>query len=87
VFLSVTGCEALDVPTVWLAKVRLAGETEAVGTAAVPLKVTVCVAGLALSVMTTVPGSADTAVAEVKVTLMLQLPPALTLLPQVFVSV
>ena len=74
-------------PTVWLANARLEGETEAVGTAAVPLKVTVCVAGLALSVIVTVPARADTAVAEVKVTLMAQLPPALTVLPQVLVWV
>ena len=58
----------------------------AVGTPAVPLKVTVCVLGLALSVRVSVPASEVTAVEEVNVTLMVQVAPAFILVPQLFVS-
>jgi hypothetical protein len=84
VLLTVTGCEALVVPTPWLPKEgRLEGETVTVGAAAVPLKVTIWVP--ALSVIVRVPGSADTAVVEVNVTLIVQAPPAPMPVPQVLV--
>ena len=86
VLLRVTGWEALEVPNSWLPKVRLEGTTEAAGAVAVPLKVTVCVAGLALSVRVSVPVTVP-ALAAVNVTLMVQVPPALMLVPQVLVCV
>jgi len=41
VLLSVTGCDVLVVPTLWLLNVRLAGETPATGAVPVPVKLTV----------------------------------------------
>jgi hypothetical protein len=83
--LSVTGIEALGVPTIICdAKVRLVVEREAVGTAPVPLKLTVCGLLLALSVMVRVALRAPAA-AGVKLTVIGQVPPAATLAPQVFV--
>jgi hypothetical protein len=66
-------------------KVRVLGESETVGTAAVPLKLTVWGLPLALSAMLKVAASADTAVAEVNVTLTVHVPPAPRLVPQVLV--
>jgi hypothetical protein len=73
----------LEVPTAWLLKVRLrlAGEIETVGTAPVPVKVTVCVVGLALSVMVRTPLTVLAPVG-VNVTLIVQLPPAAMPVPQ-----
>src|SRR5271157_1291853 len=83
--LSVTGMEALGVPTIICdAKVRLVVEREAVGTAPVPLKLTVCGLLLALSVMVRV-ALREPAAAGVKLTVIVQFPPELTLAPQVFV--
>jgi len=85
VLLSVTGIEALGVPTIICdAKVRLVVGREAVGTAPVPLKLTVCGLLLALSVMVRVALREPTA-AGVKVTVIVQFPPETTLAPQVFV--
>ena len=65
-----------------LANVRgVLGERETLAAAPVPVKLTVCVPGLALSVMVSVPVRVPAA-EGVKVTLMVQLEPALTLEPQ-----
>jgi hypothetical protein len=74
----------LLVPTDWLAKVRLAGETPAEGAAPVPVRLTAWGLPLALSVMLTEAVRLPLAVG-VKVTLIVQLPPAATELPQVLV--
>jgi len=67
---------ALVVPTVWLVKVRLEGEKEIPGTPVpVPVKLTDCGVVAALSVMVMVPVRVFTAVG-VKVTEMVQNPPA-----------
>ena len=81
VLLRVTGWEALEVPTAWLLKVRLEGETEARGATPVPLKLTVCGLPLALSVRVIVPVRVPLAVG-VKNTLIAQPVPAATLAPQ-----
>jgi hypothetical protein len=75
----------LVVPTACAGKVNEAGErlTTAV-VAPVPVRLTVCVAGLALSVMVTAPALVPVAVG-LKVTLRVQLAPAATLEPQVLV--
>jgi hypothetical protein len=75
----------LVVPTACAGKVNEAGErlTAAV-VAPVPVRLTVCVAGLALSVMVTAPVLVPVAVG-LKVTLRVQLAPAATLEPQVLV--
>src|SRR5438552_1905593 len=83
----VTDCAALLVPTSWLAKVRLVGERLTSGAfayAPVFRSLTVCGLSLALSVMVIVPVRVPVAVG-VKVTLMLQLAPAATDVPQVLV--
>src|SRR5208283_1124140 len=79
VLVSVTGCELLSLPCAWLAKVRLGGETETAGTAAVPVKVTVCEP--ALSTMLRLPLVVPLAVG-VNVTVIVQAPPAPMLVPQ-----
>ena len=88
VLLSVTVCAALVVPTVWLAKVIEVAERLAVVVGAVPVPVRLTVCGLpeALSVMLKVPVRIPEAVG-VNVTLMVQLAPTATELPQVSVSV
>jgi hypothetical protein len=85
VFLSVTGCGLLHVPTACGGKVKEAGErlSEGVPTP-VPVRLTVWVAGLALSVIVKVPLSEPPRVG-VKVTLKVQLAPAATLAPQLLV--
>jgi hypothetical protein len=85
VLFSVTAWAALVVPRFWLLNVRLVGETAANGPLPVPVKFTVCGLLVALSVRVNVavrvPGPVG-----VNVILMVQLPPAATELPQVFVS-
>src|SRR6266852_6532832 len=83
--LRVTACAPLLVPTSWLAKVRLVGERLTAGAleaVPVPVRLTICGLSLALSLMVMLPVRVPAAVG-VKVTLMLQLPPAATALPQV----
>jgi hypothetical protein len=67
-----------------VAKVKEAGERLTTGPVPVPVRLTVCVAGLALSVMVKAPVLVPRAVG-LKVTLMVQLALAATLEPQVFV--
>ena len=72
-------------PTSCAGKVNEAGERLTICVATpVPVRLTVCVAGLALSVMVTTPVSAPTTVG-VKVTLRVQLAPAATVGPQLLV--
>jgi hypothetical protein len=82
---SVTGCEALGVPTAWLLKVKLLAETPATGAVPVPVRLTVCGLPLALSVIVRVPVRVPVAVG-VKVTLIVQEPVAATPLAHVLVS-
>ena len=85
VFVSVKLCGLLLVPTACEANAKDAGETLAAGPPEpVPVRLTVCVAGLALSVMVRVPVLVPLAVGP-NVTLMLQEVPAATLEPQVLV--
>lgn len=86
VLVRVTVCAALVVPTLTLLKVKLAGESWTAG-AVVPMPVRLTVCGLpgALSVMERVPLIVPDP-EGVKVTEMVQFPPARTLDPQVFVS-
>ncbi len=84
---SVTDCAALVVPTGWLANVSEEAErltTGAEAAAPVPVKLTDCGLPEALSVMLRVPVRVPDAVG-VNVTLMVQLAPAATELPQVLV--
>jgi len=83
-FESVRFWGALDVPTPWGPKVRLVGDRVRTGWTAVPARLTVCGLPLALSVT---PSDALRVPAAVgaNVTLIVQPPPAVTLLPQVFV--
>src|SRR5450759_4169456 len=84
VLLSVTGWEALEVSTIiCTGKVRLEVERETVYAAPVPLKLIVCVPVLALSVRVSVPALEPDAVG-VKIMLIVQLPLAATVVPQVF---
>jgi hypothetical protein len=72
------------VPTACEGKVKEAGERLTTGAVPVPVSLTVWVAGLALSVMVTAPVRVPVAVG-LKVTLRVQLAPAATLDPQVWV--
>ena len=74
----------LLVPTACAEKVKEAGERLTTGAVPVPVRLTVWVAGLELSVTVTAPVLVPAAVG-LKVTLMVQLPPVATLEPQVFV--
>jgi hypothetical protein len=85
VFVSVTLCGLLLMPTGSTGKVKEVGERLTAGPVPVPVRLTVWVAGLALSVMVRVPVLVP-AVVGLKVTLMAQLAPAATLEPQVLVS-
>jgi hypothetical protein len=88
VLVSVTVCAALVVPMVWLAKVSEVGEklTAGAGTAApVPVSVAVCGLPAVLSTMLNVPVRVPAAVG-LKVTLIVQLAPAATEVPQVSLS-
>ena len=82
----VTGCAELVVPTGRLPKARLAGERLTTGAVLVPVPERLTVWGLpaALSEMLRVPLRVPVAVG-VKVTLIVQLAPAATLVPQLFV--
>ena len=72
-------------PTVWAEKVNEVGENvTVVEEAPVPVRLTVWVAGVALSVTVTVPDAAPVAMG-LKVTAMLHEAPAATLAPQVLV--
>jgi hypothetical protein len=81
---SVTVWAALVAPTIWFVNVRFAGAKLAPGTVPVPLKLIVCGLPGALSVMVTAALRALAAVGA-NCTLMMQLPPAATLAPQVCV--
>jgi hypothetical protein len=82
---SVTVCALLHVPTACAGKVKEAGERLSTGAATpVPVRLTVWVAGLALSVIVKVPVS-EPATVGVKVTLRVQLAPAATVAPQLLV--
>jgi len=83
--LRVTLCAVLVVPTFWLLNVRLVGKTLAAAAAPVPVRLTVCGLPAALSEMLTDAVRVPVAVG-VNVTLIVQLPPAATELPQVLVS-
>jgi hypothetical protein len=87
VFVSVTVCAALVVPTFWLAKVSETGERLAVVVdgVAVPVRPTVCGLPGALSLTLKLPVRVPDAVG-VNVTLMAQFPPAARELPQLSVS-
>jgi hypothetical protein len=81
----VTGCTALIVPKVWLPKFRLVGVRLADGALPVPLRFTVWGLPAALSAMLSTAVRAPRA-AGVKVTVIVQLPPAATELPHVLVT-
>ncbi len=83
-FVMVTPCEGLVVPTSWLPKVSEVGETLTVGATPVPLRPTVCGLPAALSLMLSVALRVPVAVG-VKVTLIEQLPPVATDVPQLLV--
>jgi hypothetical protein len=72
-------------PMIWPPKTTLAGETLASGAAPVPVKLAVCGLFGALSATESVPVSKPPAVGA-KTTLIMQLPPAATLDPQLLVS-
>jgi hypothetical protein len=82
VLVRVTLCAELVVPTSWLPKVSDVGETLAVRETPVPLRLTVCGLPLASSLMLREALRLPVAVG-VKVTLMVQLAPAATDVPQV----
>src|SRR5256712_666884 len=84
VLFSVTVCAALVVFTSWLANVKLVGERLTRGAVPVPVRLTMCGLPAALSVMVIAPVRVPVAVG-VKVTLMVQLAPAATEVPQVLV--
>src|SRR5580692_7096374 len=84
-FVRVTGCDALATPTVWLAKVRVAGARAVLGPMPIPVKEMWCGDPAALSCSVTDPEREPEAVG-VKVIEKLQLPAAGTLVPQVSVS-
>jgi hypothetical protein len=84
VFWTLTGWGELEVCSVWFPKATLEGETETVGTAPVPVKLTVCGLPLALSAIVTAPVRVPT-VLGVNVTLIVQVPPAPKLVPQLLV--
>src|SRR6266567_2892727 len=81
VLLSVTFWGRPVVPTNWLAKLRLAGDTLSRGPTPTPLRATICGLPEALSVTTSVADRAPRALG-VKATLIMQLAPAATLAPQ-----
>ena len=85
VLVNVTVCAALVVPTVCAAKVKLVGERLTAGAVPVPESAMVCGLLLALSEMVIAPVRSPTVVG-VNVTLIVQLPPAATEVPQVLVS-
>jgi hypothetical protein len=84
VLLSVTDCALEVVPESWPSNVKLPGVSDVTGPVPVPLKATLCGQPVALSVIVNVPVRAPPAVG-VKTTLIVQLNPDATVLPQVFV--
>jgi hypothetical protein len=84
VFLSVTLCALLLVPSFCAGKVKEVGERVTTGAVPVPVRLTVWAVGLALSVMVTTPVLVPAAVG-LKVTLSVQLPLTATLDLHVFV--
>jgi hypothetical protein len=84
VFVNVTFCEALVVPTGWPVNVRLAEDKPTTGAIPVPDNKTLCGLPPALSVMVMLAARLPVAVG-LKVTLMEQFAPAATLAPHVFV--
>src|ERR1035437_3940002 len=82
---SATGFGALVVFTSCAPKASEVGETEPIATPQIPVRLIVCGLSLALSVIVTLPVRVPSAVG-VKVTEMLQLPPAGTDVPQLLVS-
>jgi len=84
VLLRVTVCAVLVISTAWLPKARLVGERPSTGAVPVPKRLTVCGLPLALSVMLT--AAVRLPLAEgMNVTLIVQLAPGATELPQVLV--
>jgi len=81
---TVTVWAVLVVPTFWPANVRLPVDRPTAAPVPVPVKVALCGLPLALSETLTVPVRLPMA-AGVKVTLIVQLPPAATEVPQVLV--
>jgi hypothetical protein len=81
---SVTDCAALVVPTAWLLKVKLVGETLTAGAVPVPVNETVCGLLLALSV-TEIDPVRDPVAVGAKVTEIVQVPATATDEPQVLV--
>ena len=81
----VTLCELLRVLTAWLVKVTLLELSVATGAVPVPLRLTVCGLPAASSLILMVPLTGPEVVGE-KVTEMVQLPPAPSEAPHVFVS-
>jgi hypothetical protein len=75
----------LVVFSVVLGKLKLVGEIVRVGATALPLRVTIWVAGLALSVTVTLAAGAPVDLG-VNVTVIVQIPPGSTIVPQVLVS-
>ena len=84
VFVRVTVCDALAVPTPWLPKLKLVGLRLATEAVPVPAKVTDCGLPVALSVRVIAAERLPMAVGS-KVTLIVQVPPAATEAPQVLV--
>jgi hypothetical protein len=84
VLLRLIACAALLVPTNWFPNDRGLGDRVTVDATPVPVKATVCGLPLALSAIVRVPLRAPAAVG-VKVTLIAQLAPAATPVPQVLV--
>jgi len=84
VFVTRITLTALDVPTIVSAKVTLGGVNEIPEAIPVPVRGTVCGLLLALSVTVSVPGITPV-VPGVKLTLMLQLAPLATEVPQLLV--
>lgn len=83
-FVSVMTVTVLEDPTIVFANVTLEGERLTLGATPVPVRGTVCGLLLALSVMVSVPATVPAA-AGVKVTLIVQLPPLATEVPQLLV--
>jgi hypothetical protein len=86
-FVRVTTCTELVEPIAWAAKFRLVGESvaaAATGTIPIPLRATSCGDPLVLSMTVTFPVREPAAVG-VKATAIVQLAPAATVVPQVFV--
>src|SRR5258705_11485587 len=84
VFVSVTVCAALVVPTLREPKLKLVGERLTTGAVPVPVRLTICGLPVASSVIVMVPVRVPVAVG-VNVTLIVQLAPAATEVPQVLV--